>query len=1172
VDLPTLLGTDESVKTLATNLKQNGRHLLTGISGPARAAYLAAVRQTGGPKPAVIVSDSQYHADQLAEDLAGLVGEEHVAVFPAEEVLSVEIAISSLDTTLARVQALHLLLTDPAAVVVTSVGGAQRYLAPVADFRDAELKIDFDHQYELADLQSQLVKMGYLRANAVEQPGQFAVRGSILDVYPLNAPDPVRLDFFDTELDSLRSFETDTQRSLDNLDSVVILPATDLVISEADLAAAKTRLEVAMTSARDELVGAEKRHLTEALMPLINMMDQGGLLPEIRQYLHILYPNPASIFDYLPEDGIAVFDDYPRAIETADSTRLENLATWEDKVKERTALPDPDFGWQLADLARDLTQTSIIFSPLQRGIGNLRQTSLVNVTVRPVQQFFGQMNLLLGEVTSWQKQGYTVVFVANTDERREKLAENLASAGIKVNNVAADELTAGRTQVTTLALSGGFELPTQKLIVLTERELFQQVRKRVPRRQTLSNAERIKSYNELKPGDYVVHVNHGIGVYEGMQTIENRGVKQDYITIGFQDDAKIFIPVTQLDLVQKYVGAAESAPKINKLGGASWAKAKAKVAKRVEDIADELIQLSAERELQKGFAFPADDDATREFEDAFPYPETPDQLRSVTEIKRDMERERPMDRLLVGDVGFGKTEVAFRAAFKAAHAGKQVAMMAPTTILAQQHYESLVSRFDGTELQVAVLSRFQTAKQMRETREKLKHHEIDIVVGTHRLISKDIEFADLGLAIIDEEQRFGVKHKERLKQEQPNVDILTLTATPIPRTLNMAMVGLRDLSVIETPPANRYPIQTYVMEANNRVLASAIEREMARGGQTYVLHNRVEDIAKVADLISALVPDANVGYVHGQMTEAQMEGVLVDFINGEYDVLVTTTIIETGVDIPNANTLYVENADHMGLAQLYQLRGRVGRSNNIAYAYFTYPITRTLNEESEQRLTAIRDFTELGSGFKIAMRDLSIRGAGDLVGSQQSGFINTVGYELYTEMLKEAVAARQGKKTAQRFDAELDLQVEAYLPEDYVPNGPQKIDLYQRIRRSTREEQFVEIEDDLFDRFGDLPAAVSRLLVVGRLKAVADRAGVAQIKHDFMRPNVLVMTFDEKSPVTRESLTEALAISTLRGQIKGDAPLRAEISIQPTMTEDDWVAALLALLATVAPAEETANV
>ncbi|APS40963.1 Transcription-repair coupling factor [Weissella jogaejeotgali] len=1164
--LTELLQQDKALQQLATGLTKGGRHLMTGISGTARTVYLAALqRQT--QQPMVIVSDSQFHADQLAEDLQALLGDEHVAVFPAEESLAAELAVTSLDTRLARVNALHLLLTDPQAVIVTGIAGAQRYLPPVKDFQQAQLTLDFDHEYDLKDLETQLHQMGYHRNTTVEQPGEFAIRGSIVDVYPLNADYPVRLDFFDTELDSMRSFDAENQRSIENMTSLTILPATDLVISDTGRQAAKTRLELAMTKQRDQLAGADKRHLTEAITSLLTTLADGQLLPEIRAYLRALYPDAASLFDYLPANGVAVFDDYPRAIENAAQMRLDDTNWWTEKLDKQQVLTEADFGWSLTDQARDVQQASLIFSPLQRGIGQLRQTSLTNVTLRPTQQFFGQMPLLKGEVERWQKQNMTVIFLTNSNDRQVKLVQTLNDFGIKVNQVAVDELTTGRTQLATLPLSAGFELPMQKLVVLTEKELFQQVRKRAPKRQTLSNAERIKSYNELKPGDYVVHVNHGIGIYEGMQTIENRGVKQDYITIAYQKGDKLFIPVTQLDLVQKYVGAAEKAPKINKMGGTEWQRAKAKVAKKVEDIADELLALYAEREIKQGYAFAPDDEAMRQFEDAFPYPETPDQIRSVKEIKADMEKSRPMDRLLVGDVGFGKTEVAMRAAFKAAHEGKQVAMLVPTTILAQQHYDSFLSRFEGTDLQIAWMSRFQTKKQMKELKDGLKNHTIDIVIGTHSLLAKDVSFSDLGLLIVDEEQRFGVKHKERLKSLQTNVDVLTLTATPIPRTLNMAMVAVRDLSVIETPPANRYPIQTYVMEQNGRVIANAIEREMARGGQTFYLHNRVADIEKVAGMIQSLVPEAQVAYIHGQMTETQMEGILVDFINGEYDVLVTTTIIETGVDIPNANTLFVENADYMGLAQLYQLRGRVGRSNNVAYAYFTYPGTRSLNEESEKRLTAIRDFTELGSGFKIAMRDLSIRGAGDLLGQSQHGFINAVGYDLYTQMLQEAVAAKQGKQT-KRFNSELDLQVEAYLPTNYVADGPQKIDLYQRIRKATKEEQFAEITDDLVDRFGDIPASANRLLMVSRLKAVADQVGVAQIKRTINQPMIVTISFDKQAQVTREQVQQAMATTKTRGQIKVNDPVLFAMAIQPKQTDDEWLQSLMQFLTALLPKKD----
>ncbi len=1168
MDLVGLLQANTELQQLAQAVRTGGRHVLTGITGPARAAYYAAV-QRESTYPMVVVTDSQFHADQLAEDIAGLVGETHVSIFPAEETIGAEISVSSLETRLLRVEALHRLLTDSQAIVVTSFAGVQRYLPPVNSFAAATLKITFDQQYDLTALQRMIQKMGYERRDAVENPGEYALRGSIFDIYPLNQENPVRLDFFDTDLDTMRFFDASDQHSLAELDELEILPVTDLVLDPAEIEGAVLRLEQAMTVRRDKLEGAAKRHLTEAFTPMLNLLAEGQLLPEIRSYLHLLYANPATLLDYLPEHGVVVYDDYPRMLENAAQAELDNGEWWSRHLEEATVLDTMDLGVKITELARTDAHASIVVSPLQRGIGNLRQTSITNVVVRPTQQFFSQIPLLKGEVQRWQTQNQTVVFLANTVERTEKLTATFSDFSIKVNTVSTDQLVVGRTQITTMQLSAGFELPALNLVVLTEHELFQQVRKKAPRRQLLSNAERLRSYNELNPGDYVVHVNHGIGVYEGMQTIDHRGVKQDYIMISYQEGAKIFIPVTQLDLVQKYVGAAEKAPKINKLGSPQWARTRAKVAKKVADIADELIQLYAEREMRQGYAYAPDDDTIRQFEQAFPYPETPDQIRSTAEIKADMEKRQPMDRLLVGDVGFGKTEVAFRAAFKAVHENKQVAILVPTTILAQQHYDSMVARFADFGVRIAMLSRFQTAKQTKQILADLKNHQVDFVVGTHKLLGKGIEFADLGLLIIDEEQRFGVKHKERLKQLQTEVDVLTLTATPIPRTLNMAMVGARDLSVIETPPANRYPIQTYVIEQNGRAIATAIEREMARGGQTYYLHNRVEDMEQVVSYVESLVPEARVGYVHGQMSEVQLEGVLVDFINGEYDVLVTTTIIETGVDIPNANTLLVENADHMGLAQLYQLRGRVGRSNNIAYAYFMYPGNRSLSEESEKRLSAIRDFTELGSGFKIAMRDLSIRGAGDLLGQSQHGFINSVGYDLYTKMLQEAVALKQGKTKRQTLtDAELDLQVEAYLPSDYVPAGPQKIDLYQQIRKATKPAEFDALAADMIDRFGELPAEVNRLLVVSYIKSLADRANIISIKQDFKIPALLHVKFAEKAQLADVDWLAALKPSRLRGSAVSASPVQIDLVIQPKMTVDTWLNGVQTFVASFVPAEE----
>ena len=617
-----------------------------------------------------------------------------------------------------------------------------------------------------------------------------------------------------------------------------------------------------------------------------------------------------------------------------------------------------------------------------------------------MQHFHGQIDLLQSEIKRWQSSNFTVIFMTDVKERTGILQDLLEEHGVKVQigtpNGAGVFILSGH-------LTSGFELPMQKIAVVTEEELFKQQKKRKTRPKTMTNAERIKSYTEIKPGDYIVHVHHGIGKYIGIETLEINGNFKDYLQIRYRADDKLFVPIDQIDLIQKYVGSEDKEPKLHKLGGVEWKKTKTKVAKAVQDIADDLIKLYAEREAAKGFAFSPDDAQMREFEESFPYEETEDQLRTIQEVKIDMERERPMDRLVCGDVGYGKTEVAIRAAHKAVLDGKQVAFLVPTTILAQQHYETMIERFQDTPVNIGVLSRFRSKKQQNETLAALHEGKMDILVGTHRILSKDVAYKDLGLLIVDEEQRFGVTHKEKIKTLKTNVDVLTLTATPIPRTLHMSMVGVRDLSVIETPPANRFPVQTYVMEHNGALIREAIEREMARGGQVFYLHNRVDDMGKQIDLIQTLVPEARIARAHGKMTESELESVILAFLDGEYDVLVTTTIIETGIDIPNVNTLIVNNADRMGLSQLYQLRGRVGRSNRVAYAYFMYQRDKVLTEVAEQRLQAVKEFTELGSGFKIAMRDLSIRGAGNLLGAQQHGFIDSVGFDLYSQMLEEAV-------------------------------------------------------------------------------------------------------------------------------------------------------------------------
>ena len=704
------------------------------------------------------------------------------------------------------------------------------------------------------------------------------------------------------------------------------------------------------------------------------------------------------------------------------------------------------------------------------------------------------MPMVKVEADRWKKQGATVIVLVDDAKRAQKVEQTFADFEIK-SVISNGTVLEGQLQIMVGKMHNGFELPEDKFAILTERELFNKLTKRAPRNQKISNAERLKSYTELAVGDYVVHVNHGVGVYQGMETLEIGGIHQDYMSIHYQDGGNLFVPVSQIKLVQKYVSSDAKVPKLNKLGGTEWAKTKRKVAAKIEDIADELIELYAKRDAEKGYAFSRDTVEQQEFEQAFPYTETQDQLRSVAEIKEDMQKDKPMDRLLVGDVGYGKTEVAMRAVFKAVMDGKQAAVLVPTTILAEQHYENFVQRFSDYPFKIGLLSRFRSKKEQEETIEKLRKGSVDIVIGTHRLLSKDVQFLDLGLLIVDEEQRFGVKHKERLKQLKSQVDVLTLTATPIPRTLHMSMLGVRDLSVIETPPANRYPVQTFVMEQNPMTIRDGIEREMARGGQVFYLYNRVETIEKKADELRALVPGCRVGVIHGQMSETTLENILFQFIEGEYDVLVTTTIIETGVDIPNVNTLFIENADYMGLSQLYQLRGRVGRTNRIAYAYLMYQPDKVLTEVSEKRLQAMRDFTELGSGFKIAMRDLSIRGAGNLLGKQQHGFIDSVGFDLYSQLLSEAVLKKQGKEVkSDEETVEIDLQIDAYIPSSYIQDERQKIEMYKRIRSIDSVEAYEELLDDFIDRFGDFPDEVSALAEVGLIKHYANEIDVVSIK------------------------------------------------------------------------------
>ncbi|MCI1286817.1 MAG: transcription-repair coupling factor [Pediococcus pentosaceus] len=1145
-----IFASDSGVTTVVDALQKGSRQLVTGLLEPAKQLFLSTIIETKSA-PILYVTDSLARAEHVYNLFKEEQSEIDTYWFPAEEIIAAEVATSSPNYRTARIQFLSVLATSKTGIFITSTSGLRRLVPEPKDVIEARITLEVGAEYEFQTLISDLNALGYQRVEQVEKKGEFAVRGSVVDIFPLNQDDPIRMDFFDIEIDSLRTFDQATQRSIENIEKIEVLPATDLIINE-------TKLNQAIKTMNNELAQAQKKlseenfeALQQNINEVIERWKHHQLIQEDTMYAKQLYAAKTSLLDYLTK-GTLVLDDYPRILD-AETDIENNEASWiVDQLKNNVLLDNESFGVDIRTLIKKKSVPQLFLSLFQKGMGRLKFDQLTEITTRAVQDFFGQMPVLKGEVERWLARKQTVLIFANSKERQGKITEVLHDFEIAAQKVNADRIQMAAVNIIGQSFPQGFDMPSTKLVVLTEKELFAKVPKKRPRQQHVENAERLKSYTELKTGDYVVHVNHGIGKFMGMTTMEVDGVHQDYMTIQYKGSGQLFIPVTQLNLVQKYVAAEGKSPKLNKLGGSDWAKTKKNVASKIEDIADDLIELYAKREAEKGFAFKPDDSYQRQFDNDFPYTETPDQLRSIEEIKKDMERERPMDRLLVGDVGYGKTEVALRAAFKAVESGKQVAILVPTTILAQQHFDTMNERFEGYPIATGILSRFQTGAQVKETLEGLKDGSVDVIVGTHRLLSKDVEFKDLGLLVIDEEQRFGVKHKERIKELKSQVDVLTLTATPIPRTLNMSMIGVRDLSVIETPPTNRYPIQTYVMEENAGAIREGIMREMRRNGQVFYLHNRVQDIEKVVAEIEALVPEARVGYIHGQMTEKQLEDILFEFIAGEYDVLVTTTIIETGIDIPNANTLFVENADHMGLSQLYQLRGRIGRSSRVAYAYFLYQKNRVLTELGEKRLEAIKDFTELGSGFKIAMRDLSIRGAGNLLGKQQHGFIDSVGYDLYSQMLADAVKKKQGKKVKRRSDSEISLGIEGFLPSSYIEDEQQKIEFYKRLRQANSHEEVVDIQDDMLDRFGDYPAEVDNLLQITDLKIIADQVQVERITR---KDGILTVTMTRAASqkLTGEQIFEALSVTRLRATVaESDAKMHIKLVIQPRMTQKDW--------------------
>lgn len=1032
--LSELIAADANLVNFIKAVPQAKNSMLTGVNF---GAFNLIIRELLHrlQQPILIVASDENRAQQIYSSLVELFEENMVHFFPVEPLLETQAAVSSLDELSQRLDAMSFLLTKQKGIVISTPQALQYPLPAAIKFKANSLTLKVNQVCNLSKICDFLVRCGYKRDDLVANPGEFALRGDILDIYPINIAYPYRIEFFDDEIDNIRTFNPVSQRTKDSLTEVVIEPADD-------------------------------------------QLDK-------------LYQNEdyTTILDYLTESGIICFDDI-RAIR---QNIVQIDARNRDYLAHETSTNIKNSRLDFTSIFNQIVQAKIYSSLFQVSVNDLKIDQLLNLHTREPQQFFSQMSLIKNELSVYELQQQTVIIQADNLVRAKQIKSTFADYGIDITIAAENRLIPNKRQIIVDNFNQGFVLPRINLVYLTEHDLFNRqphIHKKI---KSLENAQQIRSYQELNPGDYVVHINHGIGIFEGIKTLESNGKKGDYITITYRNHDQLFVPADQLGVVQKYVASDGKIPKINKLGGNEWAKTKCRVQEKIEDIADELLAIYAHRATEKGFAFLPDDELQRDFEASFPYLETPDQIKAIKEIKLDMQKEKPMDRLLVGDVGFGKTEVALRAAFKAIDSGKQVAFLVPTTILAEQHYATMLERFKDFPVNVAMLCRFQTEKEADEIATNLSNGKIDIVVGTHRILSRDIKFKNLGLLIIDEEQRFGVKHKEKLKKLKNNIDVLTLTATPIPRTLHMSMIGVRDLSVMETPPANRYPIQTYVTEETPNIVREACLRELARNGQIFFLHNKIQDIDQKVAYLSQLIPEARIEYIHGRMSERQLEDIMLRFTQKKFDILVTTTIIETGVDLPNVNTLLVENADTYGLSQLYQLRGRIGRSSRLAYAYFLYKRDKVLTEVSEKRLNAIRDFTALGSGFKIAMRDLSIRGAGNVLGKQQHGFIDSVGYDLYAQMLDQTIKQKRGDKVCHKTNAEVRINLEAYIPTEYISSQKQKIEFYKKIKHANDVKAIDDIADELIDRFGTYPKSVENLLNIATIKVLADTAQILSI-------------------------------------------------------------------------------
>ena len=1094
-------------------LQKRGGVLVSGVSHVTQAAWAAAVYEAG--TPLLLIAPTMESAQSLCENLRALLPhDQNIELFYGKDLSPFEPEIEDHQLTSGRVSILSLLAMGESLIVVAPAAALSRKLISPDVFLSFHLEIRSGMRYAPQELAKRLCEMGYERQKQVREAGGFSLRGGILDIFPMNSQSPVRVDFFDDEIESIKVFNADTQLSEEEVPLISLSPARENPFTEEHLQNAIETLNKELAQTMEKLPANPRRQLHERYSPLIELMRGGIHDAGMEQLMPHLCPESVSLADYLPNATVILAE--PEEIKKEWKSAADSrYSRYYDMVEAGRILPSFwDNFWNTEEITERISREKTLLLCELQGSGGFKISEQFGFMSRGLPSYYNNPQLLQEDIAHFNKKGYRIFFAAGTDLRLKRISELIR------------EFRLSGIELLLCPLNGGFESGSLQMAVISEKELLGQESRKSLRVKN-DPKRRIEHFSELSAGDYVVHINHGIGQYMGVERLSFGDTARDYLRIQYQGDDKLYLPVDHLEQIHKYIGNEGNAPRVSKLSGGEWQRAKEKTKKAVKDIADELLRLYAEREQAQGFAFSPDTPWQSEFEDAFMYNETDDQLQATAEIKADMETAKPMDRLLCGDVGYGKTEVALRASFKAVMDGKQVAVLVPTTILAQQHFNTFAERFRGFPVEIGVISRFVAPAVQKKLLAELASGGIDIIVGTHRLLSKDVKYQNLGLLVVDEEQRFGVAHKEKIKQLKNNIDVLTLSATPIPRTLHMTLTGMRDMSVITTPPERRIAVQTYVLEYNEQILKDAAERELARGGQVFLLHNRVYDIKIVADTVKRLLPQAKVAVAHGQMSEGELEDVMADFINGRFNILVCTTIIESGLDIPNVNTLFVDGADTFGLSQLYQLRGRVGRSERQAFAYFTYRPQRVLNETAKKRLLAIRDFTELGAGFKIAMRDMEIRGAGNLLGAEQHGHIAAVGFDLYCQLIQEEIEQRKGEVKKKDVPPPLlELRVNSFIPDGYIDDIGLKLEVYQRIARAAALRYLDNLADELADRYGKPPKVVENLLALGKIKILAQNllvSSVVQVNNEGIPGCVININFADEHSITGDMLVQLSA-------------------------------------------------